>query len=131
MSNDMEVMRSEIQRTDSEGDISAQINLSHNTNTSASTSANTGKLSDNERSKVTRINVSKLCRNDFYFGVTLGEGAYARVVHAKMKPTIQGLDTSQQVLLYIIKIISVRLIIRNKQITIGICDQNHGKSTYY
>ncbi len=89
----MEIIRSEIQRTDSEGDISAQINLTPNTNTSKSDK-------NSERSKVTKINVSKLGRNDFYFGTTLGEGAYARVVHAKMKPTIQGLETSQQVILY-------------------------------
>lgn len=88
-------VRSEIQRNDSEGDISAQINLTPNTN------SNSSKSDKNyERSKVTKINVSKLGRNDFYFGVTLGEGAYARVVHAKMKQTIQGLETSQQVILY-------------------------------
>lgn len=100
MSDEMEATRSEIQRTDSEGDISAQINLTPNTSAS--------KVSDknNERSKVTKINVSKLGRNDFYFGATLGEGAYARVVHAKMKPTIQGLETSQQVLSFNILFIS-------------------------
>jgi hypothetical protein len=32
-----------------------------------------------------RIDITKLGSSDFYFGKCLGEGAYARVVHGKMK----------------------------------------------
>lgn len=38
-----------------------------------------------ENESSTKIDISKLSPSDFYFGKCLGEGAYARVVHAKMK----------------------------------------------
>ena len=34
---------------------------------------------------VPAVDPTKLTRANFYFGKTLGEGSYARVVHAKMK----------------------------------------------
>ena len=40
---------------------------------------------DVEVHRLTRIDPNVLGRQNFYFGKTLGEGAFARVVHAKMK----------------------------------------------
>jgi 3-phosphoinositide dependent protein kinase-1 len=40
---------------------------------------------DPEESATVKFDPSKLLPSDFFFGKTLGEGAYARVVHAKFK----------------------------------------------
>lgn len=40
---------------------------------------------DVEVHRLTRIDPNILGRQNFFFGKTLGEGAFARVVHAKMK----------------------------------------------
>jgi hypothetical protein len=39
---------------------------------------------ENENPKL-KLDITKLGRSNFYFGRTLGEGSYARVIHAKMK----------------------------------------------
>lgn len=61
-----------------------------------------------------KLNVSKLCRGDFLLGATLGEGAYARVVHAQMKPVVQGLVTLQQE--YAVKIMEKAHIIKENKV---------------
>lgn len=40
-----------------------------------------------DENEVVRPQKVELQPSDFYFGMTLGEGAYARVVHAKSKRT--------------------------------------------
>lgn len=42
-----------------------------------------------------QINRALLSRADFYLGATLGEGAFARVLHARLKPIVQGITTSE------------------------------------
>jgi hypothetical protein len=51
---------------------------------------------------------SKLSRADFMLGCTLGQGSYAQVVHARMKPKVQGIETTQ--LQYAVKIMDKEFI---------------------
>lgn len=61
-----------------------------------------------------RLNASKLGRFDFYFGSTMGEGAFARVVHAKMKQMVQGIETLQQE--YAVKIMDKSHIVKENKV---------------
>jgi len=39
----------------------------------------------NKSTTTTSLDLTRIERSNFYFGKTLGEGSYARVVHAKLK----------------------------------------------
>jgi hypothetical protein len=74
-------------------------------------------IEDNEE-QVPQVKI-ELHPSDFYFGMTLGEGAYARVVHAKSK------KTSEQ---FAVKIMEKVHIKRENKVRINIQPTNYGES---
>ena len=60
------------------------------------------------------VNKALIRRADFLFGATLGEGSFARVVHARLKPVVQGIETAQDD--YAMKIMDKQHIIKEDKV---------------